>query len=193
MHYYKKGKGGRPIEIVLEARGVRLVLTTPPGLFSSSQIDLGTRLLIEWMEIPDKGKLLDIGCGYGPIGLFAKAFNPQLDVYMVDVNPQAVKASRRNAERNGLEVTVLQGNLYEPTDALGLREFSTIVSNPPLAAGKEVVESVIRGAPERLAKGGSLQMVFAKGGERAEELFKELFREVEVKRKKGYALVRGYL
>ncbi len=192
MHYYKKGKGGRPVELVLEARGVRLVLTTPPGLFSSSEIDLGTRLLIDWMEVPSEGKFLDLGCGYGPIGLFAKAFNPRLEVYMVDVNPQAVKAARRNAERNGLEVNVLQGSLYEPTDELGIRDFSAIVSNPPLAVGKETVEKIIEGAVERLRKGGSLQMVFAKGGAKAAELFKELFSEVEVKRKKGYTLIRGY-
>ena len=76
-------------------------------------------------------------------------------------------------------------------DELGLRGFSTIVSNPPLSAGKAVVERIIRGAPERLERGGTLQVVLAKGGEWGERLFKELFSEVERKRKKGYTLLRG--
>ena len=193
MHYYKKGKGGRPWDVVINVRGVHLVLQAPPGLFSNKELDKGTELLLEFFEVPKEGKALDVGCGYGVIGLFLKRFNPLLDVYMVDVNPLAVKASKVNAERNGLQVAVLQGSTYEPTDELGIRDFSTIVSNPPLAAGKEVVEEIIRGAPERLKKGGSLQVVLAKGGEWGEKLFKELFKEVERKRKKGYTLLRGWV
>ena len=193
MHYYKKGKGGRPWDVVVNVRGVHLVLQAPPGLFSNKELDKGTELLLEFFEVPKEGKALDVGCGYGVIGLFLKRFNPLLDVYMVDVNPLAVKASKVNAERNGLQVAVLQGSTYEPTDELGIRDFSTIVSNPPLAAGKEVVEEIIRGAPERLKKGGSLQVVLAKGGEWGEKLFKELFKEVERKRKKGYTLLRGWV
>jgi len=193
LHYYKKGKGGRPWDVVVNVRGVHLVLQAPPGLFSNKELDKGTELLLEFFEVPKEGKALDVGCGYGVIGLFLKRFNPLLDVYMVDVNPLAVKASKVNAERNGLQVAVLQGSTYEPTDELGIRDFSTIVSNPPLAAGKEVVEEIIRGAPERLKKGGSLQVVLAKGGEWGEKLFKELFKEVERKRKKGYTLLRGWV
>jgi 16S rRNA G1207 methylase RsmC len=193
LHYYKKGKGGRPWDVVINVRGVHLVLQAPPGLFSNKELDKGTELLLEFFEVPKEGKALDVGCGYGVIGLFLKRFNPLLDVYMVDVNPLAVKASKVNAERNGLQVAVLQGSTYEPTDELGIRDFSTIVSNPPLAAGKEVVEEIIRGAPERLKKGGSLQVVLAKGGEWGEKLFKELFKEVERKRKKGYTLLRGWV
>ncbi len=192
-HYYKKGKGGRPTEIYVNLRGVSLSLLSPPGLFSARRLDKGTELLLEFLEVPESGKVLDVGCGYGAIGLFIKAFNPKLDVYMVDINPQAVKFAKKNAERNNLEVTVLLGDAYEPVDQLGIRGFSTIVSNPPLAAGKDVVEKIIRGAPERLEKGGSLQVVLAKGGEWGEELFKELFRDVERKRKKGYTLLRGWL
>jgi 16S rRNA G1207 methylase RsmC len=119
--------------------------------------------------------------------------NPKLEVYMVDVNPVAVEASKKNAELNSVSVKVLEGNIYEPTDALGVKDFATIVSNPPLSAGKEVVLKIIEGAPERLRSGGSLQMVFAQGGEWAEEKMKSLFREVVRKRKKGYTILKAYL
>ncbi|UXD21772.1 methyltransferase [Ignicoccus pacificus DSM 13166] len=193
MHYYKKGKGGRPRDIYVTIRGVDLVLQVPPGLFSSKGLDKGTELLLEFMEVPEEGKVLDVGCGYGVVGLFMKKYNPKLEVYMVDVNPQAVKISKLNAQRNSLEVNVIQGDTYEPLDRLGVKDFTTIVSNPPLAAGKETVERIIRGAPERLRKGGSLQVVLAKGGEWGEALFKELFKDVERKRKKGYTLLRGWI
>ncbi len=150
-------------------------------------------LLAEYMDIPIEGKALDVGCGYGVLGITLAKLNPKLEVYMVDVNPSAVEAAKRNAELNGVKVTVLQGNLYEPVDALGIKDFATIVSNPPLAAGKEVVEKIIVGASERLRKGGKLQIVMAQGGEWAEKLMKEFFQEVERKRKKGYTILKATL
>jgi len=193
MHYFAGGKGGRPKEITFTIRGVIMKFLIPPGLFSSSRIDRGTELLLEFLEVPEKGKVLDVGCGYGVIGIFLKKINPRLDVYMVDVNPYAVKATKRNLKLNGIQASVFLGDAYEPLDKAGIRGFSTIVSNPPLSAGKDVVERIIRGASERLEKGGSLQVVLAKGGELGETLFKELFRDVEKKRKKGYTLLRGWV
>jgi len=192
-HYFKGGAGGRPEVVGAWIRGAPLKFIVPRGLFSSSKVDLGTALLAEFMEIPKEGKVLDVGCGYGVLGILMAKLNPNLEVYMVDVNPVAVDAAKRNAELNGVRVTVLQGNLYEPTDLLGIKDFSTIVSNPPLAAGKEVVKEIIEGAPARLKSGGSLQLVMAQGGDWAKGVMEEYFKEVEVKRKKGYALLRGYV
>ncbi len=71
---------------------------TASGVFSKDRVDLGTRLLIESMVLPDKGCVLDLGCGYGPVGIAAAASNPCLNVFMVDVNIRAVRLARRNVE-----------------------------------------------------------------------------------------------
>ena len=193
MHYFEPGKGGRPRVVGAWIRGVPFTFLVPPGVFSSKRVDKGTELLAEYMDIPEEGKVLDLGCGYGVLGIVMAKLNPKLEVYMVDVNPVAVEAAKKNVEANGVRAVVLQGNLYEPVDELGISEFSTIVSNPPLAAGKELLEEIIVGAKERLKKGGSLQLVLAKGGEWAEERMKEIFTEVERKRKKGYTILKGYV
>jgi len=193
LHYFEPGKGGRPRVVGAWIRGVPFTFLVPPGVFSSKRVDKGTELLAEYMDIPEEGKVLDLGCGYGVLGIVMAKLNPKLEVYMVDVNPVAVEAAKKNVEANGVRAVVLQGNLYEPVDELGISEFSTIVSNPPLAAGKELLEEIIVGAKERLKKGGSLQLVLAKGGEWAEERMKEIFTEVERKRKKGYTILKGYV
>ncbi len=190
-HYYKGGPGGRPNVVGALIRGTYLVFEVPKGLFSSDKVDMGTQLLAEYMEIPNEGKVLDVGCGYGVLGILMAKLNPKLDVYMVDVNPKAVEACKRNAELNGVEVKVFQGNLYEPLDQMGIKGFTTIVSNPPLAAGRKVIEDLIVGARDRLAEGGSLQIVMAAGGSWAEKLMKDVFGNVERKRKKGYTLLRA--
>ena len=192
MHYFEPGKGGRPRVVGAWIRGLPFTFFVPPGVFSSKRVDKGTELLAEYMDIPEEGKVLDLGCGYGVLGIVMAKLNPKLEVYMVDVNPVAVEAAKRNVEANGVRAIVLQGNLYQPVDELGVSGFSTIVSNPPLAAGRGVLEEIIVGARERLRKGGSLQLVLAKGGEWAEERMREIFTEVEHKRKKGYSILKGY-
>ena len=100
---------------------------------SRTRIDPGTRLLIEFMTLPERGSVLDVGCGYGPVGIAAATFNPNLKVVMTDVNERAVWLAKENAKRNALQnVEVKQGFLYEP---VGDMRFEIILSNPqsPLA------------------------------------------------------------
>ena len=136
---------------------------------------------------------MDLGCGYGVIGIvFAKLY-PRLRVYMVDVNPRAVELTKLNAKHNNVanRVVVLQGNLYEPVT--GLR-FNAILSNPPLAAGMETVEAIVRQAPEHLVEGGSLQLVLRKGVERVRRAMEEVFGNCEVVvKKKGYTVLKSIM
>ncbi len=158
-------------------------------VFSAEEVDEGTRLLLEYARVPEEGVVLDMGCGYGVIGITLAKLNPRLRVYMVDVNPRAVELARYNARLNGVEdrVVVLEGSLYEPVK--GLR-FNAIFSNPPLAAGMRVVEGIVLGAPEHLVEGGSLQMVLRKGAERIARLMERVFGGDEVvARKKGYTIL----
>ncbi len=170
-------------------RGVTVEFYVTTEVFSAREVDEGTRLLIEHARVPEKGLVLDMGCGYGVIGItLAKAY-PQLRVVMVDVNPKAVELAKLNAKHNRVEdrVTVLQGDLYEPVQGM---KFDLIISNPPLAAGMKTIEKLILEAPNHLNPRGSLQIVMRKGAEKARELMEQAFGNVEILlRKKGYTIL----
>ncbi len=189
-HYYTRPRrrGGR-ILISAFIRGVTVEFYTSPSVFSAKQVDEGTRLLIEHARVPEEGTILDMGAGYGAIGItLAKAY-PRLRVVMVELNPHAAALARQNAKLNQVEdrVEVLAGNLYEPVKG---RKFDAILSNPPLAAGMDTVLEIVRQAPEHLEPHGTLQMVLRKGAEKVLEEMKARFNTVEVLlRKKGYTIL----
>ncbi|RLI32288.1 hypothetical protein DRO56_03765, partial [Candidatus Bathyarchaeota archaeon] len=90
-------------------RGLEFEFLTASGVFSHRRIDPGTRLLIEAMVLPEEGTFLDLGCGYGPIGIVAARLRPQALVYMTDVNRRALALAEENAQRNGVtNVRVLE-------------------------------------------------------------------------------------
>jgi 16S rRNA (guanine1207-N2)-methyltransferase len=163
---------------------------TASGVFSRTRIDLGTRLLVESMVLPENGLVLDLGCGYGPVGIAAAAFNPNLQVIMTDVNERAVWLARENAKRNGVEnVKVRQGFLYEPVEDM---KFEVVLSNPPITAGMKTVMPLIEQAPQHLAKEGTLQIVVRSkvSGKRLTNLMAETFGNVKVlARKSGYRVL----
>jgi 16S rRNA (guanine1207-N2)-methyltransferase len=114
-----------------------LEFVTDSGVFSHRRIDVGTRLLIDSMILPTEGAFLDLGCGYGPIGIVASRLRPGLRVWMTDINARAVALTEENAARNRAGIVkALQGSLYEPVKEL---EFDVIVSNPPISAGMRKV------------------------------------------------------
>jgi len=102
-------------------------------VFSKKRLDTGTRLLIENMSLPGKGLILDLGCGYGAVGVTAARLNPSLNVIMTDVNARAVRLAQENITRNKVtNAEVRQGYLYEPVKGL---KFNCVLSNPPVSAG----------------------------------------------------------
>ena len=176
-HYYTSVRKGIYQLISDFIRGVTVEFEVAPGLFSYEEVDRGTKLLIEYAEIPEEGVVLDIGCGYGAIGITIAKINPRLRVYMVDVNKEAVKLAKRNIRRNKVEdrVTVLHGDLYEPVKNM---RFRAIYSNPPLAAGMNTVLRIIEEAPQHLEKGGTLQVVIRKGAETVRKAMERTFGNV---------------
>lgn len=162
-------------------RGLDFEFVTSSGVFSPRALDRGTRLLVESMIIPERGAVLDLGCGYGPVGIAAARIRPGLEVWMTDVNERAVALAKENARRNRVgDVIVIQGDLYEP---VGDAVFTAILSNPPISAGmRRVVEPLIGGAVDHLVGGGSLQLVVQsnKGGRAVASLMEGYFESVEV-------------
>jgi 16S rRNA G1207 methylase RsmC len=171
-------------------RGRLFEFLTASGVFSKTRIDLGTRLLIESMNLPEKGYTLDIGCGYGPVGIVAAVYNPKLHVVMTDLNERALWLTKENAKRNKAEnVEIRKGFLYEPVKNM---KFETILSNPPTTAGMKIVLPIIEQAPQHLAKDGLLQIVVRSkiSGKRLTTKIKETFGNIQIlARQSGYRVL----
>ena len=127
-------------------------------LFSSRQIDVGTaRLLRSLVDVPPFAKILDLGCGYGPLALTLKALYPESVVHAVDRDALAVAYTRQNAALNGLADVHVYGSLgYDDVTA---RDFDLIISNIPGKAGAPVISSLLRDAVHFLKSGGLVAIV----------------------------------
>lgn len=167
---------GRPFEFL-----------TASGVFSKKRVDLGTRVLIESMVLPEKDYVLDVGCGYGAVGIVAASSNPNLRVVMVDVNERAVWLAKQNIQRNNItNAEVRSGHLYEPIKGL---TFNCVLSNPPVSAGIETVKAIIVEAPKHMPNKARFQMVVKSkiGGKRLKMLLEKSFGNAEIlARKSGY-------
>lgn len=144
------------------------------------------------MALPESGCVLDVGCGYGAVGIAAATFNSNLRVVMVDVNERAVWLARKNTEINRVSnAEVRRGHLYEPVKDL---TFNCILSNPPVSAGMETVKAIIAEAPKRMSDGALFQMVVKSkiGGKRLQSFFEEAFGNSAVlARESGYRVLMG--
>lgn len=167
---------------------------TSSSVFSKRRIDLGTRVLIEAMVLPTSGSVLDLGCGYGAVGITAAKVNPNLHVVMTDVNMRAVRLARKNIEVNkSSNAEVRYGHLYEPVEDL---RFNCVLSNPPVSAGMDTVKAIVLGAPNVMALAGSFQMVIRSkiGAKTLPETFCQAFGNCEVlARESGYRVLIGKL
>ena len=127
------------------------------GVFASHGLDPGTALLIENMIVRPTDRVLDVGCGWGPVGVAAARAAPEGHVILVDVNRRAARLARLNLERNRVtNAEVRVGSLYAPVDG---ETFDLIVSNPPYRAGRPLVLALLEGARPHLAPGGRLLLV----------------------------------
>lgn len=171
-----------------------LTFTTDSGVFSKDRIDFGTRLLIETFS-SDKaqGDLLDLGCGYGPIGITLAKDYPNRHITLIDVNERAVMLAKKNASQNNVSnVEVLQSDGFSN---LTNKKFAAIITNPPIRAGKKLIYALFAKSIEHLQENGSLWIVIQKkqGAPSAIKYLKSIYSKVEVKaRKKGYFIICAY-
>ena len=192
-HYYSRNPeaASQPSTFQTTLRGFELSFKTDNGVFSKNDIDFGSRLLVETFEEPLKdGALLDVGTGYGPIGItLAKSF-PKRQVHMLDINERAVGLAEENAKINGVKVTVMQSDLFEKAD----ESYAAILTNPPIRAGKKVVHHILNTAYDYLFEKGELWVVIQKkqGAPSAIKALESRFDEVEVAaKKKGYYIIKA--
>ncbi|MFV0558687.1 MAG: class I SAM-dependent methyltransferase [Enterococcus sp.] len=177
-----------------ELKGKKFQFTTDSGVFSRETVDYGSRVLIEAFDDSDlpKGPILDLGCGYGPIGL-SLAYDTNRPVEMVDINERAVALAQGNAQANAIaNVDIHQSNIYEHLNA---GAYAAILSNPPIRAGKQVVHEILTKAYDHLFVGGSLTIVIQKkqGAPSAQKRMAEVFGNAEIVLKdKGYYIIRSF-
>lgn len=136
---------------------VTVQLQTEPGLFSPQRADAGTLAMLSLITFDAHDKILDLGCGYGLVGIVAAHHVPPGRVIMVDNDPRAVAAARRNADANGVPgVTVALSDGFKDTQETG---FTKIVSNPPYHVDFSVPKHFIEKGFNRLVPGGTMWMV----------------------------------
>lgn len=160
QHYFSATPSGpdnrRPLRAALDGQVRDLV--TAGGIFSPDGIDKGTAILLSEVPPPTGTRLLDIGCGWGPLALTMALQSPGAEVWAVDVNERSLELTRENAQRLGLEkVTAAL-----PDDVSPDLSFDTIWSNPPIRIGKDALHELLLRWLPRLAEGGTAWLVVQK-------------------------------
>lgn len=195
-HYFdsKPASDHQEKEIRLRMAGRDFTLITDQSVFSRQKLDYGTGRLIEAVlqDFPHKtGRLLDLGCGYGAVGIILKRTWPALQVVMCDINERAVGLARRNAAFNQVQaVDIVQSDGLESVAGT----FDLILTNPPIRAGKQTVYRLFREAAARLNPGGLLYVVIRRqqGAPSALKELQSLFQDVTViDRSAGYWVIRA--
>jgi 16S rRNA G1207 methylase RsmC len=150
------------IVFTAELGGRPMTLHSTWGLFSPREIDEGTRLLLAHLEVAPSADCLDLGCGYGPLGLALAARAPEGRTLMVDKDFVAIDYANGNAARNGL--TNAQARLSNGFDQIDPKaRFDLIASNVPAKVGKELLTLLLHDAHARLRPGGHLYLVTING------------------------------
>ena len=191
-HYYTKQPKSQPRLGLVSTylRGNYFQFQTSSSVFSKERIDLGTRLLIESMILPKAGKILDLGCGYGPIGIVAAVLNPDLHIVMVDINERAVWLAKENKKRIDVNnVEILHGDLYKPVENM---KFDAILCNPPISAGMKIISHIVSEALGHLRESSSFQIVIRSkvGSKKLLATMEKTFGNVEIiARKSGYRVL----
>jgi 16S rRNA G1207 methylase RsmC len=189
-HYYEK-KQTSPLNLQQFSAvilGEGLEFYSGSGVFSKEKIDKGSLLLANKAIIKDVWRVLDFGCGYGPIGIaIAKAY-PETKVLMSDINKRAVGLAKKNIELNNLKnASALQSDMFEKVGG----KFDTILLNPPQSAGKDLCIKMIEQSKEHLEKNGLFQMVARHntGGRELEKHMVRVFGNVkEIAKKSGFRI-----
>ena len=169
--------------------GNKFTFLTDNGVFSKDGLDFGSRLLLESIPLEEVGgKILDMGCGYGVFGIvISKLTSAHVD--MVDVNLRALHLATRNAKENSVSnVSIFESNVYQNVSS----KYSSIVTNPPIRAGKKVVYDIVMNAKNYLEDDGKLFLVIRK-----EQGAKSLIVDLEkiytvdiLKKSKGFFIIK---
>ena len=172
---------------------LHMSLWTDNGVFSKSRVDEGSFAFLKvLLPLGLSGKILDLGCGYGTIGLTIAMASPEARVTLADINTRALALCEKNANELGLSqrVTILLSDIYANIEG----QYDSIVVNPPIRAGKRVTYAMYEGAKQRLIDGGSLFIVIrkAQGAPSASKYIENIFGNITLlKKEKGYYIYQA--
>ena len=179
-------------KVIAEINGIPFYFYTDNGVFSKGELDFGTELLLKNFKYdnPNNKTLLDIGCGCGPIGIYASHLGFAVD--MSDVNKRAIHLSKMSLKEQGLNANVFESDAYKNIT----NKYDYIVSNPPIRVGKEKLYEIVMNSKEHLKDGGSLWIVVRKqqGAESLIRDMKKVYKSVEViTKKKGFYITKALI
>jgi len=185
-HYFTEKPTSEIKELTFryKIKNAELSLTSVSGVFAfENKVDRASELLIESFR-PSGRTVLDLGCGYGAVGLFIKAIYKNQTVCLSDINERAVEYTMLNASNNRLSIKAVKSDLFSAFSGI---LFDDIVTNPPFAAGKKILSQLIDEAYDHLNKNGALWMVayHNKGGSSLKKMMQERFANVEDVEKSG--------
>ena len=193
-HYYtnQPTSSSNPGETAVRALGMELNFATDAGVFARGGFDYGSKLLVE--SLPElHGRILDLGCGWGPIGVLLALKYPETTVVMSDVNERALALTKKNIKRHRLQ-NAEAALSDEFQNIAGMFDF--IITNPPIRAGKSVIYALFDAARDRLNPDGALYIVIRKqhGAPSALKHLEEVYGHAEViARDKGFWIIKAYL
>ena len=179
-------------KVIAEINGIPFYFYTDNGVFSKGELDFGTELLLKNFKYdnPNNKTLLDIGCGCGPIGIYASHLGFAVD--MSDVNKRAIHLSKMSLKEQGLNANVFESDAYQNINS----KYDYIVSNPPIRVGKEKLYEIIMRAKDHLTDNGELWIVVRKqqGAESLIRDMKKVYKSVEViTKKKGFYIIKALI
>ena len=190
-HYYTEVPASAHDEraVTVRALGQEMTFMTDAGVFSRDGLDRGTELLLKALPALS-GRVLDLGCGWGAVGVALGKRYPGLEIVMTDINTRAVDLARRNLAANGVAATVVQGDGFAAVEGA----FDAIVTNPPIRAGKAVIYGLFDAARGHLKPGGALYAVMRKqqGAPSALKYLQEIYASAEIiDRGSGFHVMRA--
>ncbi len=191
-HYYSK----KPITesnektIKFTIFNHQFIFKTDNSVFSKNKVDLGTEILLKSFDYQKKAKIIDIGCGYGPIGIVLGHFlKTQID--MIDINERGLALALKNIEINNVKANVFFSDKYENVK----EKYDLIITNPPIRIGKKSVLEILLKAKDYLTKNGELWFVIHKNGG-AKSFEKELEKEYNIEivnKSKGFYVFKAQM
>lgn len=192
-HYFSSDPAApkKTVSVLIQVGGTSIELEAASGTFSSSKLDAGTAVLLKQEEhFPKDGNVLDVGCGWGPIGLSIAAVASKCNVFGVDINQRSIEQSNLNSTNLGLTNYSAMHSRDLPEDL----RFSAIWSNPPIRVGKKVLHELMETYIPRLEPGGKAMLVVQKnlGADSFQRWLSTRFPEAEVTRvatDKGYRVI----
>lgn len=160
-HYFTKNNNIKSNEKTIEFtfNNKQYKFLTDNGVFSKDGLDIGTEVLLKALNFENiKGDVLDLGCGYGPIGIILSK-NTTAKIDMIDINDRAISLTKKNITLNkATNIDVFESDGYENVK----KKYDYIITNPPIRVGKEILYKILKEAKEHLKPDGELWFVINK-------------------------------